>query len=915
MGMNIIQTEYSFKQNFYHLEQAIDDTILLGHTSCCIMDNTTFGFVKFEKICKQKNIRPIFGLRVMMCDDKIKTRSKYETCLVSEEVLLIATTQKGISDLYKVYTLSTEQKYYFNRIYPKNIKGMDVILISDNFQFEPAKIGVVNVYEREEICIPLAKYSKEDEIATFQCISGSRGVPTHKQYALKDVDLLEYFTANQIRTKNGIPEQIDWYEIPKAGMIEYNGSRNFEIACWDGLAEKDGDLDEEPDYNDRLQFEIDMINSKGFSDYFMIVSEMMNAARKQMIVGPGRGSSGGSLVCYALGITNIDPIVHGLIFERFIDINRNDFPDIDSDYPDNKRQDVIAMVAKQYKSAVPLCTISTFQPKTVLNEFAKVYHVPAYDLDEVKTAIIQRSSGDARAKSCLEDTLVGTEMGKAFMEKHPYMASTIPAEGHAHHFGKHAAGIIVLDDDINRFAAFDAVSGTMCMEGKDAESIGLLKIDALGLRTLSVIENCLRMSGVDINEIYNIDLEDPDTLNVFNTMDMSDVFQFDGDALRMVNSRIDVTCFSDLAAITALGRPGALNSGGTNRYIKVAAGDEDAIYYGPLYQKITSPTYGVVVYQEQTMVLLREYGDLTWHDVNELRRALSKSYGDEFFAKYKDRFIEGALKLQNAETETEALIVWDAIASMGSYAFNKSHAVAYAMISYWCAHCKLNYPLNFLAANLNNAKDAGHGLRMLRKYKEIHPELEYVPVDPDTSQAEWTIQDGVLVGGLMNIHGIGEKKAKELIGKREAGIMPTPAMFEKLLNPITDYDELYPMAKNYAHIYEKWDITKIEDLTPGNLSVTIGRLTMKDLRDRNDVQSVMKRGGKRVLENTHYLNLIIEDDTGAIKCTLAPFDMDQLEGHRLAEELVIGSVVAVHGQIREGWQTISIKGVSPIEDL
>ena len=902
--MNVIQTEYSFKQVFYHLEQAIDDSISQGHKEVCIMDTNTFGFVKFEKLCRDKGVRPIFGLRAIMCDTQIKTRSKYETCNKSEEVYFIARTQKGISDLYKLYSLSTEQKYYFNRLYEKNLGGMEVIFISDKFNHPD--------YKKKDICIPFAKYSREDDIATYQCISGSRGIPTRAEWALTDIELLHYFTADQIRTKNGIPGKVEDYELPKAKMIKYNGRRNFQLACHKGL--NDLGLDDIHEYVVRLEYEIDMIMGKDFQDYFMIVADMIANARKSMITGPGRGSSGGSLVCYTLGITNIDPIRFDLIFERFIDVNRSDFPDIDSDYPDTKRHEVLDQVARQYKSAVQLGTIYTYQPRTVINDFAKEYNIPAYDLTELKDAIIQRSSGDARAKACLADTYEGTEIGKQFLEKHPYMASTINGEAHARHFGKHAAGIIVLDDDINEYAAYDHVTGTMCMEGPDAESIGLLKIDALGLRTLSVIENCLRLSGVDINEIYEIDLEDRDTLDVFNTMDMSDVFQFDGDAIRMVNSRIDVTCFSDLAAITALGRPGALNSGGTNRYIKVASGEEEPVYYGPIYEQITKPTYGIVVYQEQTMQLLRQYGDLSWGDVNIMRKIISKSRGDEFFAKFKDKFVKGAINLGNAENEKEALIVWDAIAAMGSYAFNKSHAVAYAMISYWCAHCKLEYPLNFLAANLNNAKDDSHGLKMLRKYTEVHA-IEYVPVDADISLVGWSIQKGVLVGGLTNIAGIGDKKALEVIAKRENGILPTPAMMKKLIDPVTAYDVLYPMAVNYKHIYEAWDITKIEDLAPGEPAVTIGKLVMKDLRDRNDLQSVMKRGGERVTDNTHYLNIIIEDDTGSIKCTVAPFDMDKLDGLRLAEELALGSVVAVHGQIREGWQTISVKKVVPIEDL
>jgi DNA polymerase III alpha subunit len=493
------------------------------------------------------------------------------------------------------------------------------------------------------------------------------------------------------------------------------------------------------------------------------------------------------------------------------------------------------------------------------------------------------------------------------------MNSTVRAEAHARHSGKHAAGIIVLDDDMNKYAAVNMVDEVMCMEGPDAESIGLLKIDCLGLRTLSVIENCLRLSGVDINEIYDIDLEHHDVLNVFNNDDMSDIFQFDGDAIRMVNSRINVTSFSDLAAITALGRPGALNSGGTNKYIKIDNGEEEPEYFGDVYEKVTKATNGIVVYQEQTMMLLKQYGNLSWGDVNTMRKIISKSRGDEFFAKYKEKFIKGAA--ENGSTADEAIIVWDAIASMGSYAFNKSHAVAYAMISYWCAYCKLHYPFNFLAANLNNVKDVSHGLKLLRKYTKAH-DIEYVPVDPDTSMVGWTIQDGVLVGGLTNIAGIGVKKALGIIDKRNRGKAYTPAIFKKLMNPVTEYDMLYPMEHHFKDIYESYNINRIEELNSDlGSATTLGKIIVKDLRDRNDLQSLMKRDGKRVETNTHFLNIIIEDDTGSIKCTVAPFDMDRLKGMELAEKLAVGDVVIIKGTVRKGWQTLSVQEIINAKDL
>src|SRR5210317_829883 len=720
--MDLIRTEYSFKEVFYHLEQAIDDAIAAGHDSVCIMDNTTFGYVKFEKLCRKKGIRPIFGLRLFRTDEKITSKSKMESFGTCQEVYLVARTQAGISELYRLYTKSTEQKYWFNRIYVEDIKSVDIM-----------------VFTQEQVCIPFARYSADSDVNTYQCISGARGISIREEQHLDDLGLKRYWTASQIAAKNDIANYVEDYNLPKAAMVKYNGKRSFDISCWTGLS--DLGLADNREYVQRLTHEIELIKEKDFQDYFMIVADMVNTARKSMITGPGRGSSGGSLVCYCLGITNIDPIKFGLIFERFIDINRSDFPDIDSDYPDTKRQDVLAQVAKQYVSAVRLGTITTYQPRTALNDFAKAYQIPLFELDVVKDVIIERQRGDERVDKCLLDTMTTTEEGRAFLEKHPYMESACKAEGHARHSGKHAAGLIVLDEPITNYAAYDAVTKTLSLEGDDAEYLGLLKIDCLGLRTLSVIEDCLRLSGVDINEIYEIDLEDPEVLDVFNTMDMSDVFQFDGDTIGMVNRNINVTCFSDLVAITALGRPGALSSGGTGRYIDVAKGNELPRYYGNIYEKHTEETNGVVIYQEQVMALLREYAGMSWKDVNILRKAFSKSMGDAFFASYKEKFIENAI--ENGEPLHEILEVWDTIASMGSYAFNKSHAVAYAMISFWCAYCKRHYSLNFLAANLNHVKDDDHGLRMLRNYVKTH-EIEYIPVDPDLSDVGWTIQNGKL---------------------------------------------------------------------------------------------------------------------------------------------------------------------------
>ena len=885
--MIYIQTEYSFKKSFYPLEQAVADAKEFTD-SVCIIDDTTFGYVKFEKACNEAQIVPYYGLSIMVTDISKKDRSVHKTCNTSERMILIAISTKGITDLYDLYRISTERYNRYNRLLPSDLIGRDIVVIGDVFP---------STYSRIALDIKPALYPSLDDISVYQCITGARGIdPTPNCFTGK--------------ISAGFDE-IGHVQLPRATMIKYSGPLDFTEECKIGL--ENLGLSSNNEYLDRMAYEIKMIKSKNFQDYFMIVSDMIKEAKKSMIVGPGRGSSGGSLVCYALGITSVDPIEHGLIFERFIDVNRSDYPDIDTDYPDTRRADVIAQTARRHQSVHKLSTITRYSPRSILNDFAKEYDIPAYELSDIKNSIIERSSGDARAKSCLGDTFEG-EAGKAFLDKYPYMRESEKAEGHARNFGTHAAGIIVLDEPMSNYGAVDEKTGVVCLEGKDAEEIGLLKIDCLGLRTLSIIENCLKLSGIPLAAIYKIPLDDEEVLNVFNGGDLSDIFQFDGAAIGMVCNRITVDSFNDLVAITALGRPGALNSGGTDNYIKVNEGEQPPEYFGDDYYDITKDTNGVVVYQEQTMLLLRAVGSLSWEDVNIMRRIISKSRGDQFFAKYKDKFIDGALL--NGYEQSKAEEIWEAIAPMGSYAFNKSHAVAYAMISYWCAYCKVSQPFNFLAANLNNAKDDDHALTLLRKYVKSH-DIEYVTVDPDISMVGWTIQDGVLVGGLTNIKGIGEKKALDIIERRKPGSKKkfTATMLKTLMNPVTPFDELYPIETTYAHIYKEYNITKIEDIKPGDRITTIGKLLVKDLRDRNDVQSLIKRDGKRIETNTHYLNLTIEDDTGVIKGTIAPFDMDKLNGLELAETLVVGEVIGISGSVREGWSTIGIKGVRDVKDI
>ena len=663
-------------------------------------------------------------------------------------------------------------------------------------------------------------------------------------------------------------------------------------------------------YSDRFQYELDLIHNKGYDDYFLIVSDMIRFAKRNgVLVGPSRGSSAGSLVCYLLDITEIDPIQHNLLFERFIDINRSDLPDIDIDFPDNKRQLVINYLMQKYgkNNVAALANINKYQGKSAIGEFAQCLGIPKYETDAVKGAIVVRSSGDARFGSKIADTFRDTDAGRDFISKYPIMEIVSKVEGHASHAGKHAAGIIVSNEPLNNFGAINSRDGIIMMDKKGAEYINLLKIDVLGLRTLTILAEICKMIKMPYSDIYKLPLDDKKSYDLFTNMRLTGIFQFDGPSLRNIVKQIGATEFNDLSLITALSRPGSLNSGGTGRYIEYKTGRKEPVYYSELHKKITQESLGVVVYQEQMMEIARLIGRMSWEDVNTLRAAASRSLGDAFFGKYKDTFITGAI--EGGETPENAELYWNDIRTAGSWLFNKSHAVSYGLVSYWTAYFKANYPLEFATSNLNHVTDEDGGVKLLRDFVE-NDNIEYTALDPDYSDIYWTIKDNKLLGGLINLEGVKEKTARKIISDRATGKF-TPAIAKKLMNPITVYDDLYPVRTKYGHIS---GVNLISDVSGKGKYKIIGQIVQRDIRSRNDYQSLVRRDGKRIEGNDLYLRLIVSDDSDSIICLISHKNFIALNGSELSETLKVDETyVLIQGSIRSEWRTLDIQSIEILE--
>lgn len=931
------KTEFSFRQCFGHIAEIVKE----DYEAMGIADvNNTLGHVQFNNECAKKGVKPIFGVRLTICDKIDKARSARKSYIGKVEMIFLAKNDRGLKEIYELTSYAWDNFYYFPRVDQARFLRLskDVLVIAPYLPIGLEKsLGRVNLravgvglyppynLEKPTVAIVSAKYPEPADKEVYQLLAGARKNGTGYSYNFEDNTYPnhnlsdEEFTAEVACPDYSITMTHDIADIcnahlEAANMVKYTGGDSIEKACMRGAIHLDVDLDD-PMYKDRYEYEKGLIEQKGYNDYFLIVADMIRYAKQSMFVGPSRGSSAGSLVCYLMGITEIDPLKFGLLFERFIDINRFDLPDIDIDFPDKKRAKVVKYLSHKYghKNVRCLANVSRLKPKSAIGDFAQGLSIPKYETEELKNAIIERSGGDARAAMCISDTFTSTDIGKEFIAKYPAMKLVGRIENHASHAGKHAAGIIVSTLPLNTYAATNSRDDIIMLNKHDAEHLGLLKIDCLGLRTLTILEETMDQIGMEYSDLYRLELEDQKTFDIFNTGRYNGIFQFEGQALQYLTNQMGIHKFDDIVAITALARPGPMHSGGANSFVKRRTGESEVEYISnhEAYIRNTKETLGIIIYQEQLMYIGREYGGLSWEDVCDLRKAASKSLGEEYFNKYKNNFLEGTRK--NGIEDEEAIAVWENMVTFGSWGFNKSHAVAYGLVSYWTGYMKAHHPMEFAIATLNNAKDNDSAIKLLRDLV-VNEGLEYVAVDPDTSEINWTVQNGKLVGGLTNMSGIAEAKAKQILSARKAGRAPTPGLMKKLMNPVTPFDILFPTQHYWGKFYEDpitYGLSEapslIKDIDEQGLYTIVGKVIMRDLRDLNDYNEVVKRGGEKYEENNLYLRLLIEDDTDQILCVINRFMFDEMEGKLIAEKAIEGETwFLIKGRKRGDWRKIDI---------
>jgi DNA polymerase-3 subunit alpha len=549
--------------------------------------------------------------------------------------------------------------------------------------------------------------------------------------------------------------------------------------------------EKEPEYMDRLMEEVNIICSLGFAAYFLIVYELINWCKENDIMtGPGRGSVGGSLVSYCMGITQVDPLKYDLVFSRFISEARIDLPDIDMDFEKSRRKDVIEHLKDLYGeyNIIGISNFMSMKGKSALKDAARVFDIPKAEVEKASDAIVTRSGGDMRSDFTITDAFETFEDGIKFKAKYPEVAQlSIDLEGQIRGHGRHAAGICISKTDLRDGAncAYAKRSDTLCAnwDKKDSEFNGLMKLDVLGLQSLDVLHQAQKLikarKGVDI-DYEDIELDDAETLEEFNRGNCVGIFQFNGNSIMRFCRDIGISEFEDVVALNALHRPGTLKSGTIHQYKDRKHGREPVTYPHPLIESITKPTQGIILYQEQVMRLMYECGGLPWRTTDTIRKAVSKSQGEAQLNKFKDDFIQGCLKA-NTLNEKEANDIFETIKSFGAYGFNKSHSVEYSLISYWQMWLRVKYPMEYMISILSYGQEKNKADNM-QEARRLGLKIALPDINLSNG-TEWAAagEDKLLIP-IGEIKGIGPAALKSIMSARKDGPFVNEADFESRVN-------------------------------------------------------------------------------------------------------------------------------------
>lgn len=664
-----------------------------------------------------------------------------------------------------------------------------------------------------------------------QCIMRGRTLEAFRQTQAQDVDLsfgdpaeiVEYFkdVPDALQNTRKIADRVDFemdignnylpiFPIPGGTSDE---EYLYELA-WKGLQERYPEIT--PEIKERFEFEYDVIKGMGFPSYFIIVQDFVNYAKEQgILVGPGRGSAAGSIISYALKITDLDPMKYGLLFERFLNPDRISLPDVDMDFADSKRGQVLDYVTNKYGAdrVAGIITFGTLMPRAAVRDAARVLGLSFDEADVIAKCVPEPVQGRhtplkvaIEEHKDLKDVYRSNPMAKRVVDL------AMKMEGNPRHASQHACGIVIGDKPlVERVPLQEGKREDMALVTQysldSAEAAGLVKMDFLGLSNLTIIQDALEIIEAvhgDKIDIDTVPLDDKKTFELLGRGHTTGVFQLESDGMKRYIRDLQPTEFEDIVAMVSLYRPGPLSAGMVPQYINRKNGRERVVYDHPKMKSILKETYGVTVYQEQIMKISRELAGFTAGEADTLRKAMGKKKRDVLEKMYEG-FIGGCKA--NDVPEKTAKKIWTDWEGFADYAFNKSHAACYALISYRTAYLKAHYPSCFMAAVMNSditsidritievEECARMGIKVLPPdVNESYPGFSVVP---ETGNVRW---------GLNAVKNVGVEIAKEIVAERKEG-----GLFEDLPDFVSRMQTQHFNKKSLDSLVKAGALDRFED--------------------------------------------------------------------------------------------------------
>ncbi|MFD2446320.1 DNA polymerase III subunit alpha [Bacillus sp. CGMCC 1.16607] len=817
-----VYSAYSLLSSTIQIEKLVSEAKAKGFPALALTDrNVMYGTITFYKECLKHGIKPILGLTADVLNEEDE----------SFPFVFLAKNEQGFQNLLKISSVIKTKsplgipikwlKHYHEGliVLSPGLEGeIEFHLLND--KIEKAKETVnyyINIFGKSNFYLSLQNHQSEKEemihnkllslanstgiklVATNQvfylqqkdafaheCLlaikNGDKLRDDHReklesdQYYFKSssemVELLSKFpdaikNTARIASECNVALTLNQKHLPKFPIDENKtADQLLEEICKQGLLFRDDKPSQM--YWDRLNYELQIIKNMKFSDYFLIVWDFMRFARENdILTGPGRGSAAGSLVAYVLQITDVDPIEHELLFERFLNPERISMPDIDIDFPDHSRDSVIQYVAQKYGEmhVAQIVTFGTLAAKASLRDVGRAFGFNPKELDQL-SKLIPNQMGIS-----LHAALQGSEGLRAFIGENPLheqlFQTALTLEGLPRHTSTHAAGVVISEEPLVHVIPIQNGHGNVFLTQyamEHLEDIGLLKMDFLGLRNLSLIETILKnikISTRDKVDIKQIPLDDQATFELLSSGETTGIFQLESEGMRKVLMKLKPSTFEDIVAVNALYRPGPMEN--IPLFIDRKHGLKPIEYPHPDLEPILKKTYGIIVYQEQIMQIASKLAGFSLGEADLLRRAVGKKK-KEILDQEREHFVSGAI--QKGYSQTVANEIYDLILKFANYGFPRSHAVAYSIISYQLAYLKARYPLFFMSALLtsaigNDSKIAGY----IREVKQM--KMNVLPPSINKSGYSFHVENGAIRYSLASIKGIGATVLKEIFQKRK----------------------------------------------------------------------------------------------------------------------------------------------------